>query len=248
MKFLPAERNSGFDVSQWVKEQSKMKTISAKWIARAIADRYNPEKKEVFPSIETIMEDTGCSRQTVVRAIKEMEESGEWIVIHGGWNKAKNENFVNRYIPLAWKEVPMPDGSIFTQIEAQEATEGELKAYVIEGEVEATEDNTEAQEATQPLVHSYEELTKAEEYQERLNAYFPGYFTPELSKTTMAYYLKAKDKEAVDVLFHYLAATGAKDFGRSFNNLTKNQKHTFKTLVEPTLAARKSTRISIEGK
>lgn len=61
---------------------------------------YSGDKDSCYPSINTIVTDLKISKSTVIRSIKELEESN-MIVVRRSKKKGKNENAVNMYVPLS---------------------------------------------------------------------------------------------------------------------------------------------------
>ena len=58
-------------------------SAAAKVVGWAIAERVNRSTGEAFPGIATIKSDAGLSRDTVVRAIKELQQAGLLAVLRG---------------------------------------------------------------------------------------------------------------------------------------------------------------------
>lgn len=96
---------NGFTTTKWVLEKSTLRK-SSQLVALQIANKISKDKGYAFPSVRFLQTRTGLSRATIINAIREIEESGEWYVQRGGFSNSTKDNTiqrrrVNRYFPLA---------------------------------------------------------------------------------------------------------------------------------------------------
>lgn len=95
--------------------------------------RYNNDNKYAFPSLTTMSKDTMLSRQTVVNAIKELEELGLVKVLK--FEKQENKWVNNCYIifyPIVQQEEEVISLPQFTEEQLQEIRDMENKMYYLE--------------------------------------------------------------------------------------------------------------------
>jgi hypothetical protein len=87
------KKESGFSITQWVLRNSKTTTPTGKLISAILADRWKPGG-EVYLKVETIMKLSNIkSKQTVLNALIDIEDAGEWAVI-------RREGYTSQYIPM----------------------------------------------------------------------------------------------------------------------------------------------------
>jgi hypothetical protein len=93
---------SSWHLVAWVIGFSKLKK-SDKLVAAQIASHYNINRGDCYPSYNRLVSETGLSRGTVAKAIKNIKHDGtEWkVTTHGSSEELSLRS--NKYIPLAPK-------------------------------------------------------------------------------------------------------------------------------------------------
>lgn len=94
---------TSWDVEGWVRKNSTL-TGTAFLVALTAASLHSRRRGYAFPSIEHLAACSRVSTKTVQRAIEQMRDSGEWIIVTGRGGTQSN-NFAtaraNRYYPTA---------------------------------------------------------------------------------------------------------------------------------------------------
>lgn len=89
-----------FQAMAWAVKQ-RMQT-NPKFVLLMLANYASSEKGDCFPSVETLMADTGLARSTVQRCLKELTENG-YISAHERWENGRQLSNSYRLV-LGWGE------------------------------------------------------------------------------------------------------------------------------------------------
>lgn len=99
-----------FHLISWVIAHSSLYG-SSKLIAATVAYHYNTDRGISFPSMETIRKRTGYNKRTIEKGIREMEESGEWILSKDSASVSKR--IYNIYTPLSPEKTDIMAGLLW---------------------------------------------------------------------------------------------------------------------------------------
>lgn len=109
--FYLLKAKSSWQLTTWILKYSDLKP-TARLVSAHLSVFYNLDRGTCHPTFDTLQRVTGLSRATVNKAVREIEQSREWIVIKPGSHRA------NQYIPnvpnfLNTQYTHLPDELIF---------------------------------------------------------------------------------------------------------------------------------------
>lgn len=135
----PRKNISDFVLCKYVKRNSSLTETKSLMVADYIASYYNSRKGYSLVGINRLVEDTRISRSGVIRALKDIEESGEWVISKAAGGR-------NAYYPVLERLADPDNRARPTTERPEEATAQDRAVLQLEGQqvlqVEETVDNS----------------------------------------------------------------------------------------------------------
>lgn len=133
----PRKNVSDFVLCKYVKRNSSLTETKSLMVADYIASYYNSRRGYSLVGINRLVEDTRISRSGVIRALKDIEESGEWVISKAAGGR-------NAYYPVLEKLADPENRTRPTTERPEEATAQDKAVLKLEGQEELPQDDTES--------------------------------------------------------------------------------------------------------
>lgn len=123
----PRKNISDFVLCKYVKRNSSLTETKSLMVADYIASYYNSRRGYSLVGINRLVEDTRISRSGVIRALKDIEESGEWVISKAAGGR-------NAYYPVLERLADPDNRTRPTTERPEEATAQDKAVLQLEGQ------------------------------------------------------------------------------------------------------------------
>lgn len=148
----PRKNVSDFVLCKYVKRNSSLTETKSLMVADYIASYYNSRRGYSLVGINRLVEDTRISRSGVIRALKDIEESGEWVISKAAGGR-------NAYYPVLERLADPDNRTRPTSERPEEATAQDKAVLKLEGQEELPNLESDENVESEPSIANIESKT-----------------------------------------------------------------------------------------